>query len=343
MYLQASDNDVYIVAEVSANHAGSLELVLALAEAAKAAGADCLKLQTYTPDSLTVPCDNANFRITSGPWAGLNLYELYSIAAMPYEWQPRIMEHCYRIGLGFLSTPFDEEAADFLEELGISAFKIASFELVHIPLLRHIARKGKPMVLSCGMARPEEIGEALAAILEEGLSRDNIILLKCTSSYPSAEEDMHLATIPDMRRRYGCRVGLSDHSLGIAAPIAAVALGACFIEKHICLSRLLPSPDSSFSMEPHEFSGMVNGVRSAAKMRGHVTYGTANEMPALRRSIFITQDIQKGTILSHKNTRCIRPGHGLHPRYLHEVLGLRINTAATKGTPLSWEMLEPNP
>ena len=340
--LEQIKSGVYIIAEMSANHAGDLNNALKIVHAAKAAGADCLKIQTYTADSMTLDCDNEYFRIKGGLWDGYNLYQLYAEAATPYAWQAEIQAECGKAGLDFLSTPFDENGADFLESIGVEAYKIASFELIHIPLIRHIARKGKPMIVSCGMGSEEEIGEAVEAMVGEGLSKEQIILLKCTSEYPAPFEYMNLLTIPEMQARFGCRVGFSDHSLGSVAAIAAATLGACVVEKHFCLSRALKSPDSEFSMEPQEFAQMVQDVRTVEKLRGRATYAlSAAEEASLefRRSLFVAKRIEKGEVFTTKNVRCIRPGQGLKPKRLPEVLGRKAAVTIEPGTPLSEELI----
>ena len=341
--LDKIQNGVYIVAEMSANHAGDFENALKLVHTAKDAGADCLKIQTYTADSLTIDCDGDEFKIKGGLWDGYNLYQLYSEAATPYSWQADIKTECERIGIDFLSTPFDENGADFLESLGVEAYKVASFELVHIPLIKHIARKGKPMIVSCGMGSIEEIGEAVDAILGEGLSNEQIILLKCTSEYPASFEDMNLLTIPDMRMRFGCRVGFSDHSMGSVAPISAVALGACLIEKHFCLSRAIKNPDSEFSMEPQEFAEMVQSIRDTEKLLGTSTYDLGNSeetSSVFRRSLFAVKDIQQGEFFSDNNVRCIRPGYGMKPKYFNSIIGKRAACRINRGTPMNKELIQ---
>lgn len=341
--LNKIQNGVYTVAEMSANHASDIENAFKIVHAAKNAGADCLKIQTYTADSMTINCDNEYFRIKGGLWDGYNLYCLYTEASTPYSWQAEIKAECEKVGIDFLSTPFDEAGADFLEKLEVEAYKVASFELVHIPLLKHIARKGKPMIVSCGMGGEEEIGDAVDVMTGEGLSREQIILLKCTSEYPARFEDMNLLTIPDMEKRFGCRVGFSDHSMGMAAPAVAVALGACVVEKHFCLSRAIKNPDSEFSMEPHEFAAMVQCVKEAAKLRGNASYEPCESEKAsmvFRRSLFVVKDVKQGELLTTDNVRCIRPGYGMKPKFLNEVLGKRAAGAIVRGTPLNDEMIQ---
>lgn len=332
---------VYIIAEMSANHAQDFDRAIKIIEAAKKAGADAIKLQTYTPDTLTIDCDNDYFQIKQGTiWAGRNLYDLYGEAYTPWEWQPKLKEVADELGIDLFSTPFDDTAVDFLENLNVPAHKIASFEIVDIPLIRRIARTGKPIIMSTGMATLAEIDEAVQAIQHEG--NEQLALLKCTSSYPALPEDMNLRTIPNLAETFGVPVGLSDHTLGITVPVTAVALGACIIEKHFTLSRDLPGPDTTFSLEPHEFKEMVTAVRTAEKALGTVHYqGTDKEQAsrAFRRSLFVTQDMQAGDIFTKDNLRSIRPGHGLHTRYLENFLGHRASHDIKRGTPAHWGLL----
>lgn len=333
-------NQVYVIAEMSANHAGRLDTALEIVRAAKQAGADCLKVQTYTADTLTIPCSNSYFRINSGLWEGETLYDLYSKAAMPWEWHAQIMRECEKIGLDFLSTPYDKSAVDFLENLGVECYKIASFELVDIPLIDYIAAKGKPMIMSCGMASPEEISNALDAAYSKG--NRQVVLLKCCSEYPAIEDDMNLAVIADMNERFSVPVGFSDHSLGDVAAVAAVALGACVIEKHLCLSRDIDTPDSAFSMEPLEFETMVKKIRRTKRMRGEKTYALSekeqNSM-VFRRSVFAVKDINMGENLTPENIRIIRPGYGLKPKYFPGLLGMKAGELIKKGQPVHFRSL----
>lgn len=328
----------YIIAEMSANHAGDINRAIEIIHAAKDAGADCIKIQTYTPDTLTINCNNKFFTIDSGTWEGYNLYQLYGKAYTPWEWQPRLKEEAEKIGIDFLSTPFDKTSVDFLEEMGIEFYKIASFELVDIPLIKYIASKGKPIIMSTGMGTLGEINEAIEAIKEEG--NNGISILKCTSSYPAKYEEMNLKTIPNMKETFGIPVGLSDHSLGSTAAVVAVSLGANIIEKHFCISRGIENPDSSFSMEPNEFKEMVNAIRIAEKSLGHISYNqTEHEKKNMifRRSIFAVKDIQEGEILTKDNIRVIRPGYGLKPRYYNNLLGKKVSQKIERGTPINWE------
>jgi pseudaminic acid synthase len=331
----------YVIAEMSANHRQMFGQAAEIVRAAKDAGADAVKLQTYTPDTMTLACDREEFRISGGTiWDGRNLHDLYQEAYTPWEWQPRLKKIAEDLGMDLFSTAFDSTAVSFLEEMGVPAHKVASFELVDIPLIQKMARTGKPLIISTGMATIEEIEEALRSARDAGATQ--IALLKCTSAYPAPAEEMNLLTIPEMARRFGVPVGLSDHTMGIAAPVAAVALGACIIEKHLTLSRSTPGPDSAFSLEPHEFKAMVDAVRTAEKALGEVNFVVTSKEEAsrkFRRSLFIVADVKKGEAFTAENVRSIRPAHGLHPRHLTEVLGKRAARDAERGTPLSWELV----
>jgi len=332
---------VYIVAELSANHRQKLDEAIELIRVAKEVGADAVKLQTYTPDTMTIQCDNPEFRIGGGTlWDGKTLYDLYSEAYMPWEWQPKLKKLADDLGIDLLSTPYDKTAVDFLEEMGVPAYKVASFEIVDIPLIEYIASKGKPIILSTGMAALEEIEEAVQAARKAGASQ--IALLKCTSVYPAPPEEMNLRTIPDLAKKFRVPVGLSDHTMGISVPVAAVALGACIVEKHFTLSRSIPSPDSAFSLEPDEFKSMVRAIRTAEKALGEVNYEVTEQEAksrVFRRSLFIIKDVKAGEVFTEENISSIRPGYGLHPRYLKEVLGRRAAQDIQTGTPLSWELI----
>ncbi|MFH0770607.1 MAG: pseudaminic acid synthase [Candidatus Peregrinibacteria bacterium] len=333
---------IYIIAEMSANHGQSEEKAVEIIRAMKEAGADAVKLQTYTPDTMTIRCDRPEFCIGKGTlWEGKTLHALYGEAYTPWEWQPRLKHLAGELGMDCFSTPFDATAADFLEKMDVPAYKIASFELVDLPLIEHAARKRKPMILSTGMATAEEIRDAVDTIRAAG--NDHICLLKCTSAYPSPPEEMNLRTIPDMAERFSVPVGLSDHSLSVTIPVAAAALGACVIEKHFCLSRSKPGPDAAFSLEPEEFKQMVDAVRTAERALGTVTYErTKHEIASIvfRRSLFAIQDIAEGEVLTDRNVRSIRPGHGLPPKEWDRVRGKRARTRIGRGTPLQWELLE---
>lgn len=331
----------YIVAEMSGNHGHDFAVAERLLHAAKEAGADAIKLQTYTPDTMTIDSDAESFRIHGTAWDGRTLYDLYGEASTPWEWHQPLKEVADRLDLDFFSTPFDETAVDFLSGLNVPAFKIASFELVDLPLLRRIAATGRPIILSTGMASLAEIEEAVATIRQAGGER--LVLLKCTSEYPAPAENMHLRTLVDLQARFDLPVGLSDHTLDVAIPAAAVALGACVIEKHFILSRSQGGPDAGFSLEPYEFRRMVEAVRTIEKALGGVCYGVkGGEAKSLvfRRSLFVVADMKAGEVFSPTNLRVIRPGYGLHPRYLETVLGKQAARDIPRGTPLSWEMIE---
>lgn len=331
----------YVIAELSANHNQDFDQAVAIIRAMKTAGADAVKLQTYTADTLTIPCDKPPFRISGGTlWDGRTLHELYQQAHMPWDWTPRLQAVAVELGLDFFSTPFDFSAVDFLENLRVPAHKVASFELVDLSLLRKIASTGKPIIASTGMASLAEIEEAVQTIRTAGGRQ--LALLKCTSAYPASPEEMNLRTIADLAARFGVPVGLSDHTLGIAAPVAAVALGACILEKHFTLSRLTPGPDAAFSLEPDEFKAMVEAIRVAEKAAGRVCYEVSpNEGKSriFRRSLFVVKDLKAGEVFTGQNVRSIRPAHGLHPRHLPEVLGRHAVRDLEVGTPLSWDLI----
>jgi len=336
-----SGNPVYIVAEMSANHNQSLGKAIKIVEAAKKAGADALKIQTYTPDTMTIDCKNEYFKIKGTIWEGKNLYRLYQEALTPWEWHPKLKKACYKLGLDFFSTPFDCTSVDFLESMDVPAYKVASFELVDIPLLKKVAGTGKPIIISTGMATVAEIDEAIQTIITSG--NKQIALLKCTSAYPAPPEEMNLNTIPHLSKTYGIPVGLSDHTLGSAAAVASVALGGCIIEKHLTLSRKERGTDNAFSTEPDEFKSMVDDVRTVEKALGKITYEITEkqkENRVFRRSLFVVNDIKKGESFSNENVRSIRPGHGMHTRYLEQVLGRQATQDIKKGTPLRWNLVE---
>lgn len=326
---------------MSANHSGSLECAKEIIYAAKESGADCIKLQTYTPDTMTINCKNPLFHIDKGMWKGQNLYSLYEKAYTPWEWQAELKELADKLEIDFFSTPFDRTAVDFLEEINIEFYKIASFELVDLPLLAYIASKNKPMIMSTGMATLGEIQEAVDTVKDINKNIE-YALLKCTSDYPAIYEDMNLITIKNMKELFHSPVGLSDHSIGSTAAIVAVTLGADVIEKHFCLDRTICSPDSSFSMEPAEFKNMVIEIRNAEKSLGKITYRrTANEEKnaCFRRSIFVVKDVKKGERLTEENIKVIRPGYGLQPKFYKEVLGKRVVKDLKYGTPLKFDGL----
>ncbi len=334
-----SQEPVYIIAEVSANHNGSIERAEQIIKAAAESGADAIKIQTYTADTLTIPCDNEYFKIKGTLWDGRTLHDLYQEAYTPWDWIPRLMAYAKDLGLELFSTPFDVTAVDFLEECGVSKHKIASFELVDIPLLKKVAQKGKPVIMSTGMGTLAEIDEAVRTLRDNGTI--DLTLLKCTSSYPAPAEEANLRTIPHLAQAFNCKVGLSDHTMGSACAVAAVALGATVIEKHFTLARADGGPDGAFSMEPHEFKSMVDDIRMVEKALGHVNYErTAKEQGSVcfRRSLFVVKDVKTGEMFTPENVRSIRPGHGLHTRYLDTVLGKTACVDIAMGTPLAWDM-----
>lgn len=334
LYEKIKRNGVYMIAEMSANHGGSLENALEIVRRSARAGADCLKIQTYTADSMTIDCDNEYFRIQGGLWDGYRLYDLYREAGTPYEWHMAIKEECERCGIDFLSTPFDHGAVDFLESLGAEAYKIASFELVDIPLIEYAASKGRPVILSTGMGSPEEIQEAVDACRRAG--NDQIILLKCCSEYPAPWEDMHLGNIPDMIERFQVPVGLSDHSAGSLGAIVGVVLGACVVEKHVKLDGV-ESADSEFSMTMDEFAQMVKDVKNAKAVAEGPSYTLTEGEKAsamLRRSLFAVKDIAAGEEFTEENVRSIRPGNGVSPKHLRELIGKKSGRRIQRGQPI---------
>lgn len=327
----------YIIAEMSANHAGNYERAIQIVKAAKDSGADCIKIQTYTPDTMTIDCNNEYFSIKDGTWRGENLYKLYEKAYTPWEWQEGLKKEAEKIGIDFLSTPFDKTSVDFLENMDVDFYKIASFELVDIPLIKYVASKNKPIIMSTGMGTLGEIEEAINAVKSK--KNNDLCLLKCSSAYPAIPDDMNLMTMKNLSDTFGVPVGLSDHSLGSIAAVTAVAMGAKVIEKHFCLSRNIENPDSSFSMEPQEFKKMVQDIRAAEKAIGKVSYNVSdkeNQSKIFRRSIFVVEDIKKGEDFTEKNIRIIRPGDGLKPKYYDEILGKVASCDIERGTPLSW-------
>jgi pseudaminic acid synthase len=334
------DSPVFVIAEMSANHGRDFDTAVRVLEAAKEAGADAVKLQTYTADTLTIDCDNDYFRIKGTLWDGRTLYDLYNEACTPWEWQPRLKAIADQMGLLLFSTPFDATAVDFLEDMGVPFHKIASFENVDLPLIRKVAATGKPVIMSTGMASEAELEESVAAFREAGGTE--LVLLKCTSAYPAPPEEMNLNTIPYLRNKFNVPVGLSDHTLGTEVAIAAVALGARVVEKHFCLDRSQPSPDSAFSMEPDEFKAMVNGIRTVEKALGDVDFtltAKQKESAAFRRSLFVVADMEEGDLFTEENLRAIRPGHGLHTRHLDEILGKKALSRIVRGTPMSLELI----
>jgi pseudaminic acid synthase len=336
------NHPVFIVAELSANHCQSFDIAVKTIEAMKEAGADAVKLQTYTPDTITINSTNEYFQIKQGTvWDGKTLYQLYQEAYMPWEWQPKLKEIAENIGIICFSTPFDKAAVDFLEGMGVPAYKIASFEITDIPLIEYVASKGKPVIISTGIATLGDIEEAVNIC--KRLGNYQISLLKCTSAYPTPLEEVNLRTIPNMIKTFQTVVGLSDHTLGISVPIAAVALGVGIIEKHFILERSLGGPDASFSLEPEGFKAMVRSVREVEKALGEVSYELAEKVKRSRelsRSLFAVRDVKQGEIFTEDNVRSIRPGFGLHPRYSIDIYGKKAKTDIRKGTPLRWDLVD---
>ncbi len=332
----------FIIAELSANHMNDFDIAVKTIEAMADAGADAVKFQTFTPDTITIDCDNEYFHIKQGTvWDGQILHELYEDAYMPWDWQPKLKKVAEDLGLIVFSSPFDKTSVDFLEDMGVPAYKIASFEITDVPLIEYVASKGKPIIISTGIASLEDIELAVKTCLNTG--NDKIALLKCTSSYPAPLEEINLNTIPDINDKFCVIVGLSDHTLGGEVSTAAVALGASIIEKHFILDRNMGGPDSEFSMEPHEFKSMVDSIRNVEKALGRVSYELSDKMKSNRefsRSLFVVKDMKKGEIITEDNVRSIRPGFGLHPKYLKEILGKRINKDLKKGTPFKLEFIK---
>ncbi|OFX28253.1 MAG: pseudaminic acid synthase [Bacteroidetes bacterium GWA2_31_9] len=332
---------VFIIAELSANHNQDFDLAMRTIKAAKDAGADAIKVQTYTADTITIDCDNDYFKIKGGTlWDGKILYDLYKEAYTPWDWQPKLQKYAEELGLIFFSTPFDNTAVDFLEKMNVPCYKIASFEITDIPLIEYVASKSKPMIISTGIASLEDINEVLDACKRAG--NNQIALLKCTSDYPASVEDANLNTIPDLERRFGVIAGLSDHSMGSEVAIASVVLGAKIIEKHFIIDRKTGGPDAAFSMEFDEFKKMVESVRNVEKALGKVTYEFTEKIIKSRkysRSLFVTEDIKNGELFTEKNVRSIRPGDGLPPKFLKEIIGKKAKTDLSKGTPLKFDLI----
>jgi pseudaminic acid synthase len=340
--LEIAKEKVFIIAELSANHNQDFEIAIRTIKAMKKSGADAVKLQTYTPDTITLDCKNEYFKIKHETiWDGKYLYDLYKEAYTPWEWQPKLKKIAEEEGLICFSSPFDKTAVDFLEKMNVPAYKVASFEITDIPLIEYIASKGKPVIISTGIATLDDINDAINACKKSG--NDNVALLKCTSAYPAPYEEANLLMIPEMTGRFKVIVGLSDHTLGYTVPIAAVGLGARIIEKHFILDKKIGGPDAEFSIEPDEFKIMVNEIRKIEKSLGNVSYELSDKIKKSRefsRSLFIVKDVEAGEIITDKNVKSIRPGYGLYPKYYSEVLGKKFKTSFKKGTPLSKEDLE---
>jgi N-acetylneuraminate synthase len=331
-----------VIAEMSGNHNQSLERAMEIVEAAAQSGAHALKLQTYTADTMTLDLDEGSFHISDpeSPWSGTSLYELYQQAHTPWDWHGPIMARARELGMVAFSTPFDDSAVDFLEQLDVPCYKIASFENTHLPLIRRVAATGKPMIVSTGMATIAEMDETVRAARDAGC-RD-LVLLKCTSTYPASPENTNIVTIPHLRELFGCEVGLSDHTMGIGVSVASVVLGATVIEKHFTLNRADGGVDSTFSMEPAELAQLVIETKRAWQALGRVTYGpTEAEHSSIRfrRSLYVVEDLVAGQELSEQNLRAVRPGDGLPPKYLESLIGRKVNRSVSKGTPVTWDML----
>ncbi|HUH73459.1 MAG TPA: pseudaminic acid synthase [Chitinophagales bacterium] len=329
---------VFIIAELSANHNNDFDLAVRTIEAMAKAGADAVKVQTYKPQSLTLDLDTGFFAPrTEGAWKGYTSWNLYTEASMPYEWQPKLKKLTEDLGLIFFSSPFDLEGVDFLESINVPMYKIASLEITDIPLIEYTASKGKPMIISTGVAEFEDIQLAIEACQRVG--NNDITLLKCTSQYPATIEQANILTMPDIRNKFGVKVGLSDHTMGHLVPIVAVSLGATVVEKHFILDRNLGGPDSFFSMEPNEFKEMVDSIRQTEKALGEINYNVADSDKNRRRSLFVSEDIKTGEAFTHANIRSIRPGNGLHPKHLNEILGKTAKNDLKKGDALSLDMI----
>ncbi|PXY00345.1 pseudaminic acid synthase [Halomonas sp. LBP4] len=330
----AADQPPYIIAELSANHNGKLQTAMRIIEEAARAGADAVKLQTYRPDTITLDCDSEDFKIKGGLWDGRTLYELYEEAHMPWEWHQPLFEHARKLGITIFSSPFDTTAVDLLEELGAPAYKIASFEAVDLPLIEHVARTGKPMIISTGMADAEEIQEAIDAA--RGAGCEQLAILQCVSGYPAPPEDYNLRTIPDMIKRFGLVTGLSDHTIDNTTAITSVALGASLIEKHVTLDRNGGGPDDSFSLEPSELTALCRDTKTAWQALGKVDYGRKSSEQGnaqFRRSLYFVKDLKAGDIITEDAVRSVRPGYGLSPKRLKELLGKKVVGDVCANTP----------
>ncbi len=338
----SNDSPCYIIGELSANHGGDINIAKQSIKALKECGANAVKIQTYTPDTLTIDCNNDYFRLNQGSiWDGTTLYKLYQNAYTPWEWQEELFDYANKIGITLFSTPFDKSSVDLLESLNVPAYKVASFEIKDIPLIEYISSKNKPIILSTGVATKNDIYEALNSCKK--MNNTNIALLKCTSSYPAKLEDANLNTMSDMKNTFNTIVGLSDHSVDIEVPITAVALGAKIIEKHFIIDKNIGGPDSSFSLDKNQFKQMVESIRKVEKCIGKISYNNEDDLKKhikFSRSLFVVKDIKKGEILKEDNLRSIRPGYGMHPKYYYDILGKKVNKDIKRGTPLSHNDLE---
>jgi pseudaminic acid synthase len=340
-FIISNNSKAFIIAELSANHNGSIETAIETIKAAKRAGADCIKLQTYTPDTITIDSKNDDFLLSQGTiWDGKYLYDLYKEAFTPWEWHKQLFKVAKDEGLECFSSPFDKSAVDFLEKLDVPAYKIASFEITDTPLIKYVASKGKPIIISTGIAKEEDILLAINTCIEAG--NNQVILLKCTSSYPASIDEANLIMINDLREKYGLITGLSDHTIGSVAPITSISLGAKVIEKHFILDKSVGGPDASFSMTEKEFKDMVNAVRSAESSIGTIDYSLSQKQLNSRshcRSLYVVADINKGDTITEKNVKSIRPGFGMHPKYLSDIIGKIANQNLEKGTRMSFDFI----
>ena len=336
----SSAHSPYLIAEMSANHNGSIETALKIIESAHACGADAVKLQTYRPDTITIDCDSADFQIHGGLWDGRTLYELYHEAHMPWEWHQPLFAHARKIGITMFSSPFDTTAVDLLEDLNAPAYKIASFEAIDLPLIKYVAATGKPMIISTGMADVQEIQEAVDAARSGGCKE--VAVLHCVSGYPAPAADYNLRTIADMASRFGLVTGLSDHTIDNTTAITSVAMGASIIEKHFTLNRQGGGPDDSFSIEPHELKALSDGLRTAWQAMGHVDYGLKSSEvgnAVFRRSLYVVRDIAQGELLTSNHIRSIRPGYGVPPKHLDRFIGKIAVRSAARGTAVTWDLI----
>lgn len=337
-----TDEKVFIIAELSANHSQSIDIAKQTIKMAKQAGADAIKIQTYTPDTMTIDCDNEYFQIKQGTiWDGITLYELYKTAYTPYEWHKELFDYAHETGIMIFSTPFDKTAVDLLERLNTPVYKIASFEINDIPLIEYAASKGKPMIISTGIATLADIEEAVNTC--HGAGNYDITLLKCTSAYPTPVREVNLKTMQNLAETFGVKVGLSDHTLGSAVSVAAVALGARVIERHVILDKAMGGPDAAFSLDKDEFAKLVEEIRTAEQALGTLTYELTDSQlksKELSRSLFVVKDIKAGDIITEENVRSIRPAFGMHTRYYKDILGKTVNCALEKGTPMDWKYIK---
>ena len=329
----------YVIAEMSANHNGDINNAYKIIDMAKASGADAVKLQTYTPDTLTIDSDLPDFQLTEGLWAGQSLYDLYKSAYMPWDWHQPLFDYAQKVGITIFSSPFDNTAVDLLEDLNAPAYKIASFEAVDLPLIKYVAQTGKPMIISTGMADSEEIQEAIDAARDGGCKE--LAILHCVSGYPALSKDYNLRTIVDMQNKFGLVTGLSDHTIDNTTAIASIALGASIIEKHVTLDRNGGGPDDSFSLEPEGLNQLCSGVKTAWESLGKVDYGRKSSEQAnvkFRRSLYFVKNIEAGDVVTEEHVKSIRPGYGLAPKYLYEILGKKVRKSIRKGSPSAWSM-----